>query len=143
MSLTRLLLIEDEPAIAENVLFPLKAAHFDPVWCATGTEGLAVFAEAPFAFVILDIGLPDQSGFDVCWQIRSVSRLSVLFLSARRVTGPGANVLCRVAEETLQELDENPGGFRIVAEALGGDVMDHLNTLFRKWSSEKEGRATA
>jgi two-component system catabolic regulation response regulator CreB len=83
MSLTRLLLIEDEPAIAENVLFALKTAHFDPVWCATGTEGLAAFGDSSFAFVILDIGLPDQSGFDVCRQIRSVSRVPVLFLSAR------------------------------------------------------------
>ncbi len=83
MSLTRLLLIEDEPAIAENVLFALKTAHFDPVWCASGSEGLAAFAKGDFAFVILDIGLPDQSGFDVCRQIRSVSRVPVLFLSAR------------------------------------------------------------
>lgn len=83
MSLTRLLLIEDEPAIAENVLFALKTAHFDPVWCATGTDGLAAFGGNSFAFVILDIGLPDQSGFDVCRQIRAISRVPVLFLSAR------------------------------------------------------------
>jgi two-component system catabolic regulation response regulator CreB len=83
ISLTRLLLIEDEPAIAENVLFALRTAHFDPVWCASGQDGLAAFAAGGFAFVILDIGLPDQSGFDVCRQIRAGSRVPVLFLSAR------------------------------------------------------------
>jgi two-component system, OmpR family, catabolic regulation response regulator CreB len=83
MSLTRLLLIEDEPAIAENVIFALSTAHFDVVWCATGQEGLTAFAGQMFAFVILDIGLPDQSGFDVCRQIRASSKVPVLFLSAR------------------------------------------------------------
>ena len=83
MSLTRLLLIEDEPAIAENVLFALRTAHFDPVWCATGADGMAAFQASVFDFVILDIGLPDQSGFDLCRQIRAMSRVPVLLLSAR------------------------------------------------------------
>ena len=80
---TSILLIEDESSIADNVLFALRTEHFDPVWCATGTEGLARFSEREFQFVILDIGLPDMSGFDVCRSIRATSRVPVLFLSAR------------------------------------------------------------
>lgn len=79
----RLLLIEDEPSIAENVLFALRTGHFSPDWCSTGRDGLARFASEPFAFVILDIGLPDMSGFDVCRRIREFSTVPVLFLSAR------------------------------------------------------------
>lgn len=83
MSATRLLLIEDEPSIAENVVFALTTAHFQPVWCATGTAGLEAMREGDFGLVILDIGLPDMSGFDVCRAIRAVSRVPILFLSAR------------------------------------------------------------
>lgn len=80
---TSILLIEDESSIADNVLFALRTEHFDPVWCATGAEGLARFFEREFHFVILDIGLPDMSGFDVCRSIRATSKVPVLFLSAR------------------------------------------------------------
>ena len=80
---TSILRIEDESSIADNVLFALRTEHFDPVWCATGSEGLARFSEREFHFVILDIGLPDMSGFDVCRSIRATSKVPVLFLSAR------------------------------------------------------------
>lgn len=82
-TVTSILLIEDESSIADNVLFALRTEHFEPVWCATGTEGLDRFAEREFQFVILDIGLPDMSGFDVCRSIRASSKVPVLFLSAR------------------------------------------------------------
>ncbi len=77
------LLIEDEPSIADNILFALRTEHFEPIWCATGAAGLAAFAQQKFSFVILDIGLPDQSGFDICREIRKTSKVPVLFLSAR------------------------------------------------------------
>jgi two-component system catabolic regulation response regulator CreB len=83
MTSLRVLLIEDEPSIADNILFALRTEHFEPVWCATGTAGLAAFSQQSFGFVILDIGLPDQSGFDICREIRKASRVPVLFLSAR------------------------------------------------------------
>lgn len=83
MSPTRLLLIEDEPSIAENVVFALSTAHFHPVWCATGAAGLEAIGSGDFGLVILDIGLPDMSGFDVCRAIRAASRVPILFLSAR------------------------------------------------------------
>ncbi|MDB6071362.1 MAG: creB [Verrucomicrobiales bacterium] len=83
MSPTRLLLIEDEPSIAENVVFALTTAHFQPVWCATGAAGLEAMGTGGFGLVILDIGLPDMSGFDVCRTIRAASRVPIIFLSAR------------------------------------------------------------
>jgi two-component system catabolic regulation response regulator CreB len=79
----RVLIIEDEPAIADTLLYALKTEGFDPEWCATGRAGLAALAKKPFAFVVLDVGLPDGSGFDVCKQIRTQSAVPVLFLTAR------------------------------------------------------------
>jgi two-component system catabolic regulation response regulator CreB len=79
----RILIVEDEPAIADTLLYALKTEGFDPEWCATGGAGLAALATKSFAFVVLDVGLPDGSGFDVCKKIRAHSAVPVLFLTAR------------------------------------------------------------
>lgn len=79
----RILIVEDEPAIADTLLYALRTEGFAPEWCATGRAGLAALAAKPFALVVLDVGLPDGSGFDVCKQIRARSALPVLFLTAR------------------------------------------------------------
>ena len=83
MSLPRILIIEDEPAIADTLVYALKTEGFEPEWCATGRAGLAALAAKPFALVVLDVGLPDGSGFDVCKQIRVKLTVPVLFLTAR------------------------------------------------------------
>ena len=81
--LPTILIIEDEPAIADTLIYALRTEGFSPEWCATGRAGLAALAAKPFALVVLDIGLPDGSGFDVCKQIRARSQVPVLFLTAR------------------------------------------------------------
>jgi two-component system catabolic regulation response regulator CreB len=81
--LPRILIIEDEPAIADTLIYALKTEGFSPEWCATGRAGLAALAAKPFALVVLDVGLPDGSGFDVCKQIRVKLTVPVLFLTAR------------------------------------------------------------
>jgi two-component system, OmpR family, catabolic regulation response regulator CreB len=80
----RILIVEDEPAIADTLIYALKTEGFAPVWCATGRTGLAALAAGSFAFVVLDVGLPDGTGFEVCKQIRAGgSAVPVLFLTAR------------------------------------------------------------
>ena len=83
MPLPRILIIEDEPAIADTLVYALKTEGFTPEWCATGRAGLAALAAKPFALVVLDVGLPDGSGFEVCKTIRARSGVPVLFLTAR------------------------------------------------------------
>lgn len=81
--LPRILIVEDEPAIADTLVYALRTEGFAPEWCATGRAGLAALAAKSFALVVLDVGLPDGSGFDVCKQIRSRSSVPVIFLTAR------------------------------------------------------------
>ncbi len=81
--LPRILIVEDEPAIADTLVYALKTEGFEPEWCATGGAGLAALAAKRFALVVLDVGLPDGSGFDVCKKIRAQSAVPVLFLTAR------------------------------------------------------------
>lgn len=79
-----ILLVEDEPSIADNIVFALKTEGFEPVWCSTGAQALARFARESFALVILDVGLPDSSGFDLCRQIRATSAVPIVFVTARK-----------------------------------------------------------
>lgn len=79
----RVLVVEDEPSIAETILYALRTEHFDAEHCETGGDALAALAERPFDCVILDVGLPDISGFDVCQRMRQFSQVPVIFLTAR------------------------------------------------------------
>ncbi|MET0262595.1 MAG: two-component system response regulator CreB [Rariglobus sp.] len=83
----RILVIEDEPAIADTLVYALRTEGFAPEWRATGREGRAALEGAvgseAFALVILDVGLPDISGFDLCRELRARHAVPVLFLTAR------------------------------------------------------------
>jgi two-component system, OmpR family, catabolic regulation response regulator CreB len=82
--LPRILIVEDEPAIADTLVYALKTESFSPEWRSTGRDALAALAAGTFALVILDVGLPDLSGFEVCKQIRARSAVPILFLTARQ-----------------------------------------------------------
>ena len=79
----RVLIVEDEPGIADTLQYALRTEGFDPAWCATGEEALARIASEPPALVILDVGLPDASGFEIFKRIRAASEVPVVFLTAR------------------------------------------------------------
>lgn len=78
-----ILVVEDEPAIAETITYALQTEGFGPVWKTTGREALAVLAAQPVALVVLDVGLPDMSGLDVCRELRKRHTVPVIFLTAR------------------------------------------------------------
>jgi len=79
----KVLIVEDEPGIADTLQYALRTEGFEPAWCATGEEALArIAAEVP-ALVILDVGLPDASGFEIFKRIRATSEVPVVFLTAR------------------------------------------------------------
>lgn len=79
----RVLLVEDEPAIADTLVYALGTDRFEVTHALTGADGLAAAGEVDFDFAILDIGLPDMSGLDVCRRLREKSSIPVLFLTAR------------------------------------------------------------
>ena len=78
-----ILIIEDEPAIVDAIVYALRTDGFDTACSATGREGLDRLAEAAPALVVLDIGLPDGSGFDLFREIKQVRDVPVIFLTAR------------------------------------------------------------
>jgi two-component system catabolic regulation response regulator CreB len=76
------LIVEDEPGIADTLQYALRTDGFEPRWCATGEAALAQAGDV--AVVILDVGLPDISGFELFKRLREArDDLPVLFLTAR------------------------------------------------------------
>ena len=80
---TSILLIEDEISIADNISYSLQSEGFKVIWEALGESGLHRLENEPIDLIILDVGLPDINGFELCKKIRSVSSLPVIFLTAR------------------------------------------------------------
>jgi DNA-binding response OmpR family regulator len=86
------LVVEDEDSIASLVRSYLERDGFTIVRARSGEEALKELERNPVRVVVLDIGLPDIDGFDVCSRIRAHSRVPVVMLTARdeepdRITG--------------------------------------------------------
>jgi two-component system, OmpR family, catabolic regulation response regulator CreB len=79
----RVLVVEDEIAIADTLQFALQAEGFATHWTRLAGEALALQRAEPSDLVILDVGLPDMSGFEACKVLRQFSNVPVIFLTAR------------------------------------------------------------
>ncbi|MFC6634270.1 two-component system response regulator CreB [Microbulbifer taiwanensis] len=79
----KILIVEDEAAIADTLVYALQAEGFATRWVAVAGEALALLEDEPFDLVILDVGLPDISGFEACKRLRRFSEVPVIFLTAR------------------------------------------------------------
>ncbi len=78
-----ILVVEDESAIADTITYPLKTEGFTVIWTSLGNEAIDIFNRESIDLIILDVGLPDISGFDVCKHIRNHSNVPIIFLTAR------------------------------------------------------------
>lgn len=76
-------IIEDEPAIAENLIHVLEVDGYSTQWFSTAGEGLAYLKAHYPALLVLDVGLPDGNGFELCKTIRDFSDVPIIFLTAR------------------------------------------------------------
>ncbi|MFG1966917.1 response regulator transcription factor [Nonomuraea sp. NPDC049028] len=81
--MTRVLLIEDDPAVRRGVSLGLRHRGHETLLVATGEDGLAeLIASAP-EVVLLDLMLPGMSGLETCRRIRAFSQVPIVILSAR------------------------------------------------------------
>jgi two-component system catabolic regulation response regulator CreB len=78
-----ILIVEDEAAIADTLIFALQAEGFTTQWFQLAGKALAHLQTNSVDFVVLDVGLPDINGFEACKQLRQFSDVPVLFLTAR------------------------------------------------------------
>jgi two-component system catabolic regulation response regulator CreB len=79
----QILIVEDEPAIADTLAFTLRADGHEILWLQRAQPALEHLRTSPVDLVILDVGLPDISGFEACKALRRFSDVPVIFLTAR------------------------------------------------------------
>jgi two-component system response regulator RegX3 len=79
----RILIVEDEPAIAEAVSYALRGAGYDVDAMADGGEALDAARERPYDLMILDLLLPGMPGLDVCRTLRAETDMPIVMLTAR------------------------------------------------------------
>ena len=79
----KVLVVEDDPSVADGIVDGLGEATFSVHHASTGGDALAAMATFEPDIVLLDLGLPDLDGTDVCREIRKMSQVPIIVVSAR------------------------------------------------------------
>ena len=90
---TRILLVDDESSIQRAVGPLLRSRGYEVDLAGTGAQALEIFAARTPVLVVLDLGLPDIEGTEVCRRIRAVSQVPIIVLSARGAEADKVNAL--------------------------------------------------
>lgn len=96
-----ILVIDDEPQILRALRTILTAKHYRVSTASRGEEGLALAAAAEPDLIILDLGLPDLSGFEVCARLREWTATPIIVLSVRDAEKDKVLALDRGADDYL------------------------------------------
>lgn len=97
--MTRVLVVDDEPALARALAVVLRAHRFEPRLAGTGAAAIEAVTDWHPDVVVLDLGLPDLDGMDVLRAIRSWSSLPVVVLSARQTSDDKVEALDAGADD--------------------------------------------
>jgi two-component system response regulator MtrA len=82
----RVLVVDDDPALAEMLTIVLRTEGFESRVCANGDNALAAFRDFKPDVVLLDLMLPGKDGIDVCKEIRADSGVPIVMLTAKSDT---------------------------------------------------------
>lgn len=85
---TKILVVEDEPSIADNIIYALSTEGFEPQWVQTAIQAIEVLQAAQHgsagpSLLILDVGLPDENGFELAKKIKTFCDTPIIFVTAR------------------------------------------------------------
>ncbi len=127
-TLRHILIVEDESSISDSVAYALRTEGFTPICCETGGSALEQLQTKEPLLIILDVGLPDISGFELCRTIRKTRTTPILFLTAR-------------AEEVDRILGLELGGDDYVSKPFSPrEVVSRVKAILRRLDSERDGR---
>jgi len=126
---SRILVVDDDVALAEMIGIVLRTEGFEPLFCADGTVAVDTWREERPDLVLLDLMLPGMDGIEICTRIRSESGVPIIMLTARTDTADVVRGLESGADDYIVK-PFNPKELvarirtrlRPVAEASGGDL---------------------
>ncbi|MEU9284929.1 response regulator transcription factor [Streptomyces sp. NPDC048275] len=114
----RVLLVEDDEPVAESLRRGLQRYRFAVEWVSTGHAALA--HEDPYDVVLLDLGLPDTDGLDVCKALRARGEVPIIVISAR-------------GDETDRVVGLETGADDYVSKPFGvREVIARIRTVMRR-----------
>ena len=79
----RIVIVEDEPAIADNIQYALETDGFEVICFLEGIKAGEYLNDEEADLIVLDVGLPDINGFELCKNIRKKTNTPIIFLTAR------------------------------------------------------------
>jgi DNA-binding response OmpR family regulator len=79
----RILVVDDEPAVVELLVYNLRKAHFEVLTAGDGRQALRLAQESRPDLIVLDLMLPEIDGLDVCRELRRTSQTPIIMLTAR------------------------------------------------------------
>lgn len=127
--MTEILLVEDDLSLIEGLKFSLAKHHFGVTVARTVTEANSCFKQGRFDLIILDLMLPDGSGYDICKVIRQTSNIPVIFLTA-------------ADEEVNIVMGLDMGGDDYITKPFKiNELVSRINAALRRSNSSQEQAA--
>ena len=117
----RLLVIDDEPGICDVLRIGFTSEGFDVQVANTGKEGLDALGQSTPALIILDVMLPDLSGWEVCQRIRTTSEVPIIMLTALGDSGDKVRGLNLGADDYVSK----PFGFN--------ELLSRVRAIMRRY----------
>ena len=127
----KILIIEDDLSLINGLSFAIKKQGYELDVVRTVLETDAVFADGKYNLIILDVSLPDGSGFDICKKIRKISKVPIIFLTA-------------ADEETDIIMGLDIGGDDYITKPFKLAVlMSRINAILRRSNNFNQATQTA
>ena len=126
----KVLVVDDDTAIAEMIGIVLRAEGFEPSFCADGSEAVAAFHSARPDLVLLDLMLPGMDGIEVCARIREESGIPIIMLTAKGDT-----------TDVVKGLESGADDY-IVKPFNPKELVARIRTRLRPASSDAAGSLT-
>jgi two-component system sensor histidine kinase KdpD len=145
-AVTRILVVDDEPAITRTLRINLRARGYDSVVVGDGRSAMAAIEEEMPDLVVLDLGLPDRDGVEVLAWLRQRSAVPVIVLSARHESDDKVEALDRGADDFVTKpfaMDELMARIRSALRRAHTDVADGQPPSRARtsgWTSRSGGR---
>ncbi len=127
-----ILLVDDEAAIQRAVGPLLRSRGYDVTIAGTGAAALAGFAERSPSLVVLDLGLPDFDGVEVCRRIRETSPVPIIVLSARDAEADKVRALDNGADDYVTKPfgpEELLARIRVALRRVAAEEVDQAGAL--------------